>query len=134
MTRNRSAGLVDALAHYDRVVEVGIGERVDVAAALAARGATVIATDVYERDVPESVEFVIDDVTEPDERVYEGADAVYARNCPPELQRPLVDIAEAVGADALFTTLGADPVVVEATPQARDGETLFRAHTRDTSE
>jgi uncharacterized UPF0146 family protein len=38
--------LVGALARYDRLVEVGVGRRPDVARALADRGAEVVAVDV----------------------------------------------------------------------------------------
>lgn len=126
--------LVDRLAAFDVLVEVGVGERPDVAGALAARGRTVTATDVRERAVPDGVAFAIDDVTAPDLSRYESADVVYALNCPPELQRPLVDVARAVGATAAFTTLGADPVVVPAEPEPLPGtrETLYVASTRGT--
>jgi len=37
--------LVDRLAGFERVVEVGVGHRPDVAAALADRGVSVTVTD-----------------------------------------------------------------------------------------
>ncbi len=117
--------LVDRLSRYDGVVEVGVGGRPDVAVALAERGCRVTATDIRDRTVPDSVGFVRDDITDPDPVVYEGADAIYALNCPPELQSPIAEAAEAVGADCLFTTLGADPVTVEATPETLSAGTLF---------
>ena len=117
--------LVDRLARYDNLVEVGVGSRPGVAAALADRGRTVTATDVHERNVPAGVRFVRDDVTDPDPAVYRAADAVYALNCPPELQRPLSAAARAAAADCLFTTLGTDPAVVDATPETLPDATLF---------
>jgi len=121
-TRNGARGaLVERLATYDRLVEVGVGERPGVAGALATRGATVTATDVEKRAVPDGVAFVRDDVTDPDRSVYRGVDAVYGLRVPPELQRPLVDVARAADADALFTTLGADPVVVPASTETLAG-------------
>ena len=119
------AALVDRLARYDELIEVGVGNRPDVAAALADRGSSVTATDLYDRTVPAPVEFVRDDVTDPDPALYADADAVYALNCPPELQKPLTDAATAAGADCLFTTLGGDPTVVDATPETLPAETLF---------
>jgi uncharacterized UPF0146 family protein len=121
-----NVALVDRLARYDDLVEVGVGARPAVAAALADRGRTVTATDVRACDVPPTVRFVRDDVTDPTADVYRGTDAVYALNCPPELQRPLADAARAAGADCLFTTLGADPAVVDADPETLPAETLFR--------
>ena len=123
--------VVEVLAGYEVLVEVGVGRRTGVAAALADRGRTVTATDVVDREVPAGVGFVVDDVTDPDPTVYEGADAVYALRCPPELQRALVSVAERAGADCLFTTLGGDPVVVPADPQTVASGTLFAAETRN---
>jgi uncharacterized UPF0146 family protein len=130
--------LADRLAAYDVLVEVGVGDRQTVARLLAERGRTVTVTDVEEPasvgtdEFPSSVTFVRDDVTDPDRGTYADADVVYALNCPPELQRPLVDVAESVGADAAFTTLGADSVVVPATAESLPGvrETLYVATTR----
>jgi uncharacterized UPF0146 family protein len=120
--------VVARLSGYDRVVEVGVGNRPDVADALADRGVDVVATDVHERPVPDGVRFAHEDVTDPDPRRYEGVDAVYALNCPPELQRPLRAAARSAGAACLFTTLGADPAVVPATREQLPTGTLFVAH------
>jgi uncharacterized UPF0146 family protein len=119
--------LATRLAAYERQVEVGIGRRPDIAAALATRGATVTATDVHERAVPATVEFVVDDVTDPDPAVYADAEAVYALNCPPELHRPLLAVAKRADADCLFTTLGGDQPAVPVTRESLPGETLYRA-------
>ena len=126
MHTEANVALADRLARYDDLVEVGVGSQPDVAAALADRGRTVTATDIHERDVPAGVRFVRDDVTDPDPAVYRGADAVYALNCPPELQRPLSAVARTAGADCLFTTLGTDPAVVDAAPETLPDATLFR--------
>jgi uncharacterized UPF0146 family protein len=122
------ATLVDRLAGFDRLVEVGVGNRTDVAAGLAERGRTVTATDIHERPTPSGVRFVRDDVTDPDVTLYRDAEAVYALNCPPELQRPLAEAAEAAEAACFFTTLGSDPAVVDATTETLEDETLFRVH------
>ncbi|MFU8868493.1 UPF0146 family protein [Natronococcus sp.] len=115
----------DALAGYDRVVEVGIGRRTDLAARLAEADVSVTATDVTRRAVPDAVEFVVDDIVDPDLTVYQGADAIYARNLPPELHRPTLEVAERVGADFLFTTLGGDqPAVPVERRTVREG-TLY---------
>jgi uncharacterized UPF0146 family protein len=120
-------GLVARLAAHDRLVEVGIGRRPEVAEALTARGCEVTATDIHARPVPDGVRFVRDDVTDPDPAVYRGADAVYALRCPPELQRPAAAAARRADADFLFTTLGGDPAVVPATPTTVEAGTLFEA-------
>jgi uncharacterized UPF0146 family protein len=122
-------GLVARLAAHDRLVEVGIGNRPEVAAALTARGCEVTATDIHERPTPDGVRFVRDDVTDPDPSVYADADAVYALRCPPELQRPAAAAARRADADLLFTTLGGDPAIVPATRTTVEEGTLFEATT-----
>jgi len=117
--------LVGRLSDYERVVEIGIGRRTAVARALAAAGVAVTATDVRERAVPPGVTFVVDDVTDPDRSVYAGADALYARNLPPELQRPALSLARDAGAPLLFTTLGGDPAVVPVSRDPIPGGTLY---------
>lgn len=129
MHTDSTATLVDRLAGYDRLVEVGVGNRTDVAADLTERGRSVIATDIHDRSTPSGVRFVRDDVTDPEVAVYRKAEAVYSLNCPPELQRPLIDVAADADADCFFTTLGSDPAVIDATPETLADETLFGAHT-----
>jgi len=123
----RETALVNLLSAADSVVEVGVGNRPGVAAGLAARGVSVTATDIYPRTVPESVRFVVDDVTEPTLSVYDGSDIVFARNLPPELHRPVQTLARRVGAACWFTTLGGDqPTVPVEREQLPGGETLYR--------
>jgi hypothetical protein len=123
--------LTDRLGRYDRLVEVGVGRRTDVAGALAAAGRAVTATDVHERSVPPGVRFVRDDVVDAAARDDPGdayrADAVYALDLPPELHRPTRDVARAVGADCLFTTLGGDGPAVPGRRETLPGETLYVA-------
>lgn len=124
MSRRENEAIVDRLAR-ERVIEVGIGRRTDVAGALVERGTAVVATDVYPQEVPEGVEFVIDDVVSPTCSVYEGADLLYALNLPPELHRPARDVARRVGAEFRFTTLGGDGPAIPADPRSLAGETLY---------
>ncbi|MFC6716460.1 UPF0146 family protein [Natrialbaceae archaeon GCM10025810] len=119
--------LLEHLAEYDRVVEVGVGRRTDLAGELAARGVAVTATDVHRREVPEGVAFELDDIFDPDIDVYEGADAIYALNLPPELHRPAFAVARAVDADFLFTTLGGDQPTVPVRREPVPGDTVFVA-------
>ncbi len=122
--------MVGYLADYERVIEIGIGRRTDLARALAERGVSVTATDVYDRDVPVEVQFVRDDVVDPDSSIYADADAVYARNLPPELHRPALAVARDADADLLFTTLGGDqPTIPVERKPIRTG-TLYIARAR----
>ena len=115
------------LADADSVVEVGIGNRTAVSSALLAADVAVTATDIRERTVPDGVTFVQDDVTDPTLDVYDGADAIYALNCPPELHRSIAMLARRVDADCHFTTLGADPPAVPVERETLPGETLYTA-------
>jgi len=121
------APYVDRLGGFDRVVEVGVGRRPGVAAALADAGVDVTATDIVERAVPADVAFVRDDVTDPDRSIYRGVDAIYALNLPPELHRPCRDLARAVGAELLFTTLGGDQPTIPVERETLASDTLYRA-------
>ena len=122
--------MFDYLSGYDRVVEIGVGRRTDLAARLVQAGLSVTATDVYPREVPDGVRFVRDDIVDPDPAVYADADAVYARNLPPELHRPALEAARGADAAFLFTTLGGDqPAIPVERKTIREG-TLYVARAR----
>ncbi|SDK81934.1 UPF0146 family protein [Natronorubrum texcoconense] len=123
----RNSDLLETLSEYDRVVEVGIGRRTDVAAALADCGVAVTATDVHDFESPSNVRFVRDDIVDPDLDRYADADAIYALNLPPELHRPTLEVAREVGADFLFTTLGGDQPAVPVERRTVDAGTLYVA-------
>lgn len=132
MERATDPLIVRQLRGVDRLLEVGIGGRTGVAAALADAGADVRATDVVEQSVPEGVRFRVEDVTtvdDPDE--FHRADVVYALNCPPDLHRPIRDLAERVGATFRFTTLGYDepaiPVRRESLTEGENRVTFYTA-------
>jgi uncharacterized UPF0146 family protein len=135
-SRNRSpsASLPDALAarlaRFDALVEVGIGARTDVAARLAT-DTPVTATDVHSCTVPDDVAFIRDNITHPTMDIYADAGALYALNLPRELHRPTRAVAQTVGADFLFTTLGGEfPAIPTDAEMLPAGETLFRATSR----
>jgi len=129
--------LAARLATYDRLVEVGIGRRPEVAAALVDADCEVTATDVFDPPVPDGVRFVRDDVVARRDALdgdHPGgpydADAVYGLNLPAELQRPARDVAHAAGADFLFTTLGFEEPVIPVDRETVGGETLYVAEPR----
>jgi len=134
VTASRSA-LATRLTTYDRLLEVGIGRRPEVAAALVDADCAVTAIDVFDAPVPDGVDFVRDDVvtrrndlddSDPPYRV----DAVYGLNLPAELQRPARDVARAADADFLFTTLGFEEPVIPVDRETVGGETLYVAPRR----
>lgn len=129
MRPDTKRALVATFDGVDTVVEVGVGEKPGVAAALASRGVSVTATDISHRETPPEVRFVQDDVTDPTIDIYRDADVLYALNCPPELQRALSELAQLVDADCRFTTLGADPPILDVHPHRLPGETLYAVET-----
>ena len=139
METRRNTALVARFSAYETAVEIGIGRRPGVAVGLADAGVAVAATDVADGDdveVPAAVSFVRDDVVEAAARDDPGdpydADLVYALNLPPELHRPALDVAEAVDADFMFTTLGYDaPAIPCETEALPEGETLYVARERE---
>ncbi|MFB6091967.1 MAG: UPF0146 family protein [Haloquadratum sp.] len=145
MESTRKAALVARFSRYEAAVEVGVGRRPAVAAALAEAGVDVTVTDVVDVPgtegvgLPAAVEFVRDDVVAASDRDAPGpayeADLLYGLNLPPELHRPALAVARAVDADFLFTTLGYDspavPVTAEPLP---GGETLYVARGGDAPE
>jgi uncharacterized UPF0146 family protein len=131
VTASRSE-LAARLATYDRLLEVGVGRRPEVATALVDVGCEVTAIDVFDAPVPDGVDFVRDDVValrddldgaDPPYRV----DAVYGLNLPAELQRPARDVARAADADFCFTTLGFEEPVIPVDRETVGGETLYVA-------
>mgnify|MGYP002126112538 CR=1 FL=1 len=129
-SRRNLDAMIDYLTAYERVVEVGIGRRTDLARALADRGVSVTATDITDRDVPEGVTFVRDDIVDPEPAVYAGADVIYARNLPPELHRPALEVARSADADCLFTTLGGDQPAVPVERKTIETGTVYVARRR----
>ncbi|WP_222916545.1 UPF0146 family protein [Natrinema sp. SYSU A 869] len=126
-SRRNLDAIINYFDEYDQIIEIGIGRRTDLAQALAEREVSVTATDVHDRDVPDGVTFVRDDVVDPDPSVYAGADAVYARNLPPELHRPALTVARDADADFLFTTLGGDQPAVPVERVTIEEGTLYVA-------
>ncbi|SEH13187.1 hypothetical protein SAMN04487967_1204 [Natronorubrum sediminis] len=130
-SRRNPETLLESLADFESLVEVGIGRRSDIAAALVARSANVTATDVHDRSVPDGVGFVRDDIVDPNLPIYEGVEAIYAQNLPPELHRPALDVAREVDAAFLFTTLGGDQPAVPVERVTIDSGTLYVARSSE---
>jgi len=122
-TATREA-LLDRLAEFDPVVEVGVGDRPAVARGLASRGIDVTVTDVRDCRLP-GLDFVRDDVFDPELAVYEDAEALYALNLPPDLHGAVARLGGRIDSAVFFTTLGADPATVPVRRERLPGETLF---------
>ena len=142
--------LAEELARHDRLLEVGVGDRPEVARSLAERGREVVAIDVAvgERTlaaaqeteavaVAGSLRAVEADVLAlAAARAEDGVrragirdefDAVYACNLPAELQRPTVALAERLCAACLFTTLGFEEPTVPVRRRTLPETTVYVA-------
>ncbi|WP_418280509.1 UPF0146 family protein [Halorubrum sp. DTA98] len=145
MSPSDAPSIVDELAAFDRLLEVGIGRRPDVARALADRACDVIAIDVDEAalathdgpyrtgrgDVVALAEAVDPLATLPVDSDDAGFDAVYGLNLPAELQRPTVETARRLDAACAFTTLGFEEPVVPVRRRSLTEGTLYVARQRD---
>ena len=150
VSRSRQA-LADELARYDRLLEIGIGNRPGVARSLAERGRDVVAVDValgeralaatdetdeaplagslraVEGDVLALAERAGDEAASPDWLTAADVDAVYACHLPAELQRPTVTLADRLDAACLFTTLGFEEPTVPVRRRSVSGTTVYVA-------
>lgn len=95
-------------ARYRRVVEVGIGDNPDAARVIAAAGALVLCTDIRPGIGHEGLIVVIDDIFEPDIRLYAGADLIYAVRPGVEMVPSLIALASRVNCDLLIYHLGCE--------------------------
>ena len=93
-------------ARYDSAIEVGIGETADAARIILSAGKRIRCTDIR-HDLPvEGLSFSIDNVFDPDIRLYEGADVIYAIRPAIEMVPPLIALVRRVDADLLVYHLG----------------------------
>ena len=126
MHSDSTTSLLSILRPFKRLVEVGIGSRFDVAHTLS-KNRTIVATDIYQCDLPPGIQFFLDDICDPNLDLYSTTDIIYALNLPPELHQPTLNVALQVKSKFLFTTLGNEfpeiPVRIETTP----GETIYWA-------
>ncbi len=127
MSHPTAASLEDRLRRCERVLEVGIGRRTGLARRLVGAGVTVIAIDRDPTVEPPGVRIIHDDVHALDPDRVAPIDAVYARRLPPELQRSTAALAEALSAPLWFTTLGFDPILIDAFPTTVAGTTVYTA-------
>ncbi len=89
-----------------KVVEIGIGHYHRVALRLVKMGLDVVATDLKRIDPPKGVRFYIDNVFEPNVKIYENSTLIYSLRPPPELFNPIIRLAKLVGADCLIRPFG----------------------------
>jgi uncharacterized protein len=98
-------------AHAEKIVEVGVGHRLDVAERIseALPHAEILVTDKDESWVRSRragrIRAVADDVLLPNLNVYRGASLMYSLNPPGEIIPALEKLADRVGADLLLVPI-----------------------------
>jgi uncharacterized protein len=93
-------------SHYSRAVEVGIGRNTRAAEIICQVGVLLRSTDVKVFDLPGALNFVRDDIFEPDLSLYREADVIYSIRPAIEMVPPMLDIARAVNCDLVIYHLG----------------------------
>lgn len=89
-----------------RIVEVGVGGHPEVASLLR-RDFAVVCTDLAETG-PEGVDYVRDDIFDPDISVYAGAALIYSIRPPVDMQDSIAAVAKKVGADLMIRPFAAE--------------------------
>jgi len=90
-----------------KVVEVGIGNYLDVALMLS-KYCKVVATDVRKISVPKDIKFYIDDIMNPHIKIYEDADLIYSIRPSVSLLPYIAKVARRVKANMLILPLKTD--------------------------
>ncbi len=90
--------------YKDKVVEVGVGSRPEVALLLKDR-MDVAVTDINGYGYT-GIGFFIDDIFNPDMRIYKNATLIYSIRPPIDIQEAIAQIAKEVGADLLIRPFG----------------------------
>jgi len=120
--RTSCEGLVDYICRrYRYGAEIGVGHFPDIALACAHRGIQLFASDIKPFSY-KGLEVVIDDITQPDLRLYVGLEFIYSVRPPPELVPYMARLAEAVSADLLVKPLASE---YPGGDLVREGNTTF---------
>ncbi|MCZ7357637.1 MAG: UPF0146 family protein [Candidatus Methanoperedens sp.] len=90
--------------YSEKVVEVGVGSRPEVALLLKDT-IEVVVTDIIDREYA-GVRFFRDDVFDPSIGIYKNASLIYSIRPPIDFQEAMAKIAEEVGADLLIRPFG----------------------------
>jgi uncharacterized UPF0146 family protein len=90
--------------YKNKVVEIGVGKRPEVALALQEK-LDVVITDVTEQKYT-GLKFCRDDIFNPDLKIYARANLIYSIRPPIEMQEAMAKIGKEVGADLLIRPFG----------------------------
>lgn len=85
-----------------RIAEVAVGKFNMIADVLSSReNITLIKTDI----IPSDESVIMDDITNPNFKIYEGVDMIYSIRPPSELQPHLVNLAQKINCQLIIKPL-----------------------------
>jgi len=105
MWKDFSCYIINNYSDADKIVEVGVGNFVKVAHTLRRYlNKDIIMTDIK----PYHKEIIVDDITKPDLKLYEGTALIYSIRPPAELHPYLVDLAIKINSDMIIKHLSTE--------------------------
>lgn len=93
---------------YRRCVEVGYGGNTIAASIIQRMGGSVLCLDLKAFPAAKGVRAAVDDITQPDLRLYIGSDCIYSIRPGIEMMPDLIALARRVGSDLLIYHLGCE--------------------------
>lgn len=93
---------------YRRCVEVGYGGNLVAASIIQRRGGSILCVDRKPFPPAGTIRTAVDDITDPDLRLYRGSDCIYAIRPGIEMMPDLIELAANVRSDLLIYHLGCE--------------------------
>lgn len=90
--------------YRNKVVEVGVGNRPEIAIMLKTR-MDVVVTDICDKEYA-GIRFFRDDIFYPDIGIYRNAGLIYSIRPPIDIQEAIAKVAKQIGADMLIRPFG----------------------------
>ena len=116
--------------NYRCAVEIGVGENLVAARIVRDAGVSIRCTDIRPFPSEPGIPVGKDDIFTPDERLYSGADLLYAIRPGVEMMPSLIALAKKTGADLLVYHLG-NEVYGSGGELIDCGVILHRYHSRE---
>ena len=91
---------------YRSVIEAGAGANLHAATLLFRSGILIRCVDIIDPPLFSCIPYVKDDVSDPELRLYQGCDCIYAIRPVEEMIPPLIRLAQSVHADLIVYHLG----------------------------
>lgn len=116
---------------YRRCVEVGYGGNIVAASIIQRMGGSILCVDRKSFPPAGTIRTAVDDITDPDLRLYRGADCIYAIRPGIEMMPDLIELAATFGSDLLIYHLGCE-IYLDGAERIDCGVILHRYHPKHT--